>query len=76
MTKQPQIIKFQAISMQICVPSGWDDKECVDFSEKGNPCGTQSGWHVRKQGSELLGRDPERNPCEQRSGYVHITLDA
>jgi hypothetical protein len=57
----------------VCVPDSWTDGEIVAFTESVNPCGTTSGWIIRKDPEN----DPERNPCEQgRQGYVHVTLDA
>ncbi len=37
---------------------------------------TMVGWQIRKKGDPLLGDDPERQPCDDREGFVHIMLDA
>lgn len=64
------------LDMQVCVPVGWEDGQVVTFAESKNPCGTQYGWAIRKEGDLLLADAPERNPCLKREGYIHITLDA
>lgn len=61
--------------MQVCVPEGWTDVQVEDFANKENYCGTKSGWRIRREGSKLLDGTPERNPCYERKGFVHITLD-
>lgn len=64
------------LDIQICVPRGWSDEEAIAFAERENPCGTQAGWCIRREGDKMLGGKPERNPCEEREGFVHIMLDA
>ena len=65
-----------ALDMQVCVPKDWTDEQVIAFAEKENPCGTKYGWHVRKEGSKLLGACHERVPCEKFENMVHIVLDA
>jgi len=72
----PVVVKYGLFDMQVCVPADWTDDQVVLFSELTNPCGTTNGWQIRKAGDELLGGDPERQPCNDRAGCVHIMLDA
>jgi hypothetical protein len=71
----PGVTKIGVVDMQVCVPEDWIDERIIRFAETKNPSGTY-GWHIRKEGSEALAGCPERNPCAQRAGYVHIMLDA
>lgn len=71
-----EVTRRHALSMQVCVPEGWSDEQAKLFAERENPCGTEYGWHIRRQGDEALSGSSERCPCEQRSGHVHIMLDA
>ncbi len=74
--KQPEVIQKGLLDMQVCVPKHFTDDEVIAFAEKDNPCGTTGGWFIRKKGSERLKGLPERNPCEQREGCVHIIVEA
>ena len=71
----PQITRRGMLDMQVCVPSDWTDEQVAKFAEVNNPCGTTGGWGVRRS-ERLLNGDPVRQPCSQRDGFVHITLDA
>lgn len=62
--------------MQVCVPMEWTDKDVLTFAEKEYPSGTDGGWEIRKEGDPALSEDSERVPCDDRSGCVHIMLDA
>ena len=64
------------LSMQVCVPSNWTDDQVKSFADRENLCGTQNGWHIRKDGDPALAGEPERCPCQDREGHVHIMLDA
>ena len=64
------------ISMQVCVPTDWTDDQLVAFAERENPCGTQHGWQIRRQGHPDLQGAPERAPCAERKEHVHVMLDA
>lgn len=64
------------LDMQVCVPENWTDDEVLNFAEIYNSCGTEYGWHIRKEGSKLLNGDSERVNCQDRKGYIHIMLDA
>lgn len=74
--QKPEVTREGLLDMQVCVPEDWTDMQVEDFANKENFCGTRNGWGIRKEGSELLEGTPERNPCLERKGYVHITLDA
>ena len=65
-----------ALDMQVCVPSDWTDEQVKAFADTKNLCGTQHGWQIRREGSVLLAGMKERKPCNQRSRFVHIMLDA
>lgn len=74
--KTPMVVKTGALSMQVCVPVNWDNKQVIIFAEGENPCGTEQGWQIRKGGDKLLDDAPERAQCGERSRFVHIMLDA
>ena len=62
--------------MQVCVPTDWTDEQVRAFAEQKNPCSTENGWFIRKQGDKALAGADERVKCEDREGHVHIMLDA
>jgi len=67
---------YGVLDMQVCVPADWTDEQVVEFANASNPCGTEAGWHIRREGSDLILGDPERGPCNEVAGKVHIMLDA
>jgi hypothetical protein len=71
-----EVTRIGVFSMQVCVPVGWSDIDVKQFADHVNPCGTEHGWHIRRQGDPALHGDLERNPCNRRARCVHITLDA
>lgn len=72
----PMVTRTGLMDMQICVPEDWTDEQIKGFADRNNPCGTQNGWAIRKEGDKLLEGAPERRPCADRDEYVHIMLDA
>lgn len=76
MSYQPTVTRRGALDMQVCVPADWTDDLIKEFAERENSCGTSNGWQIRKSGDEALHGMPERNPCRERAGYVHVMLDA
>lgn len=57
------------LDMQVCVPKEWSDDQITDFAERDNPCGTASGWRIRRQ--------DDRSPCPADPfGRIHVVLDA
>jgi hypothetical protein len=70
------ITRIGFLDMQVCVPKDWSDKEVIDFAERENPCGTENGWQIRKQGDKDLAGDNERVGCSDDSQKVHIMLVA
>lgn len=70
------VTKRKPLSIQVCTPEGWSDDLVKAFADKDTECGTELGWVIRKEGDKDLKGDPERNPCSERKGFVHITLDA
>ena len=73
---KPQVTRRGALSMQVCVPADWTNDQVKAFADRENLCGTENGWFIRKAGDKALKGDPERAPCKQIAGYVHIMLDA
>lgn len=73
---KPEVTRFGAFDMQVCVPADWTDEQVIAFAEKERPCGTINGWAIRRAGDEALHGAPERNPCADHGGFVHIMLDA
>ena len=71
-----EVTRVGVFSMQVCVPKDWTDDQVREFAEQECPCGTEHGWHIRREGDELLRGRPERVPCEEREGHVHVMLDA
>ena len=65
-----EVTRIGGLDMQVCVPEDWSDEQVIEFAERENP------WFIRREESEFLAGAPERTPCEQRDGHVHITLDA
>lgn len=71
---KPEVTMMRFLSMQVCVPHNWTDKQIKNFADDEYFCGTEKGWVIRKD-KELLNGDPERNPCEERKGFIHVMLD-
>jgi hypothetical protein len=71
-----EVIRVGILDMQVCVPGRWTDEAIRHFADRKNRCGTEAGWQIRREGDEALLGMPERNPCDERLGYVHVTLDA
>lgn len=71
-----EITREYPLGLQVCVPEDWTDEQVKEFADRERLCGTTHGWQVRKEGSELLGGDPERVKCTGRDGHVHVMLDA
>ncbi len=74
--KEACITKRGFLDMQVCVPGHWTDEGIVRFAERNNPCGTEHGWHIRKQGSKYLSGADERVQCSKYADRVHVMLDA
>lgn len=75
MSKEAEVTKYGFLDMQVCVPSDWTDEQVSEFAESSYPCGTEAGWSIRKK-VEGNPDYPERVPCQERDGFVHIMLDA
>ncbi len=71
-----EVTRYGVLDMQVCVPAEWPDEQVVNFASQKYPCGTTTGWFIRRQGDKGLGGDDERVPCAERAEHVHITLDA
>lgn len=72
---KPQVTKTSMLSMQVCVPSSFSDDQVTEFANAENLAGTQNGWTIRREGDKALMGRPERVPCDERCGCVHIMLD-
>ena len=70
------VVRTHFLDMQVCVPAEWTDAQVLAFAEYENPCGTEHGWFIRRQGDPLLDGQPERVTCSANPAYVHIMLDA
>lgn len=70
------VTKRGLLDMQVCVPRAWSDDQIKEFADQHNPCGTELGWHIRRQGDELLGGAGERVGCVSDHAFVHVMLDA
>ena len=70
------VLRRGALTVQVCVPGSWSDKQAMELAERSYPCGTEHGWSIRKEGSRLLAGDPERAPCSVHPDNVHIMMDA
>jgi len=75
-TREPTLVRAGGFDAQVCVPADWTDEQVLTFAERAYPSGTLAGWRIRREGDPALGGSPERNPCEVREGFVHITVDA
>jgi len=64
------ILREGVLSIQVCVPSKWDDAKVKDFADGAYLCGTTGGWFVTKV--EGYAR---RVPCSQCADRVHIVLN-
>lgn len=73
---EAEVIRRGILDMQACVPVGWSDEQVKVFADKENLCGTSGGWMIRRQGDAALAGAPERIPCLERAGFVHVMLDA
>jgi hypothetical protein len=73
---QPCVVGIHIFDMQVCVPKEWTDEQVVEYANSHNPCGTEDGWAIRRQGDMALAGADERVTCEDREGCVHIMLDA
>lgn len=65
-----------ALDMQVCVPKGWTDEQVKKMADKDNPCGTEHGWYIRREGDPALAGAAERVQCSGNPNAVHIMLDA
>ena len=74
--QKPEVVRYGVLDCQVCIPKDWTNEQALDFVSKINPCGTQAGWKMRKQGSKYLNGAGERVPCKERKGFVHICFDA
>jgi hypothetical protein len=71
-----EITRRGMFDCQVCVPADWTDETVKAWADCENLCGTEHGWHIRREGDKALEGSPERIECESRPGHVHIMLDA
>lgn len=72
---EAQVTQKGMLDCQVCVPMDWTDKQVKKFADTNHLSGTENGWFVRKEGAAALAGDPERTPCHNKDGFVHIMLD-
>ena len=72
----PEVTRRGMFDMQVCVPADWTDDQVVAFAGREYECGTEHGWSIRRQGDNALQGADERIACRDRTGFVHIMLDA
>ncbi len=75
----PMVTRTGVFDCQVCVPEDWTDEQASEYVAMANPCGTSMGWCLRKQDAYKApgsSDQNERQPCEERDNYVHITFDA
>jgi hypothetical protein len=72
----PLVVRGGFLYLQVCVPKSWTDSNVIAFAEAENPCGSENGWLIRKNGSDSLNGDPERQQCSEHKSHCHIMLDA
>lgn len=70
-----EIIKIGLFGMQLCVPKDWTEIEIIESIENTHACGTTGGWRIVKDGSGLLGDDPARVQCAEKSDFVHVLVE-
>lgn len=70
------VVRRSGLSMQVCVPIDWKDKDVIAFAERENPCGTDNGWQIRRDGDRLLSGTKERVRCAADDRNEHVMLDA
>jgi hypothetical protein len=77
-----QVTQIGALDIQVCVPQDWTDEQVNIFVKAYCPR-ISMGWSIRRQGWSFcapgnykLVLAPERAPCSERPGFVHIMLDA
>lgn len=70
---EPQVTRQTVFSMQVCVPKRFTYEQIRNFANGVNPSGTRGGWIVRKKPDK---GEKARQLCEERSGCVHVVLDA
>jgi len=73
---KPEVIGTNLLAVKVCVPDEWTDEQIKSFTDIEHPCGTENGWFVRKEGDPGLQGTPDRIPCAERKGFVHVTLGA
>jgi len=76
MNNKPEVVRTCPLDVQVCVPKEWTDEQVTDFANQAYLCGTEAGWQVTKEKDKHLGGDPERVPCKDRMGFVHVMLHA
>ena len=71
----PEVTRTGVLDMQVCVPADYTDEQIEQFANTANPAGITPGWKIRREGSKYLAGAPERQPCSDRAGCIHVMLD-
>ncbi len=67
----PQVTSYGRNDMEVCVPCWWTEAQIVLFARAAYPSGTADGWRIRL----ALNQTPDRDDCDLRPDFVHVTLD-
>ena len=71
-----QVICDRVLTVQVCVPEDWTDEVVVSFAEeweRASGVGRNNPAFSIRRGVDKEG-NPERNPCDERDGFVHAML--
>jgi len=71
--KVPEIVRWSLLNLQVCVPEEYTDAEVIEFADHNHRTGLDHGWRIVRA-DEMTDGSPERNPCSQRKGCVHVLL--
>lgn len=71
----PEVARIGVLNMQVCVPDDWTDEQILEFAESRNPAGGHMQWEIRQQGSKFLIGADARVACQDKTNFVHVTLD-
>lgn len=68
--REPQVVRYNLLSIQVCVPKTFSNGEAEEFANTSHPTGIESQWQV-VSGDES---SPERAQCVEDHDCCHIVL--
>lgn len=83
MNAKPVATLINLIHLGVCVPKNWTDEQVEEFANAESPTGISSRWTIKPQeeydaqlNEGLIEAEAahERNPCLERSDFVHLVL--